>query len=113
MWFPGRQDKGWDCSIAVAMAKGHQEGERESSEAQKPREEVLRSTGRQSHIPAPRSGQGSPRAVTEHHSAEQGVQAPGTCPRPSSESVEMLSKARAVYALPGTLDTVAEDYKCC
>lgn len=112
MWFPGRWDKGWD-SRAVAMAKGHRQGERESSEAQKPREEVLRSTGRQSHISAPRVGQGSPLGVAEHHSAEQGVQAPGTCPRPSSESVEMLSKARAVYALPGSLDTVAEDYKYC
>lgn len=95
------------------MAKGHRQGKRERSEAQKPREEVLRSTGRQSHISAPRVGQGSPLGVAEHHSTEQGVQAPGTCPRPSSESVEMLSKVRAVYALPGSLDTVAEDYKCC
>lgn len=55
----------------------------------------------------------SPLGVAEHHSIEQGVQTPGTCPRLSGESVKMLSKARAVYALPGSLETVAEDYKYC
>lgn len=34
------------------MGKRHWEGERKSSEAQKPPREVLRSTGRQSHLPA-------------------------------------------------------------
>lgn len=37
------------------MGKGDREVERESSEAQKPPREVLRSTGRQSHIPAVRA----------------------------------------------------------
>lgn len=48
MWFPGHWDKGQDCSRALSMGKGHQEGERGSSEAQKPPRDVLRSTGRQS-----------------------------------------------------------------
>lgn len=51
--------------------------------------------------------------VAEHHSTEQGVRDPGTCPGLSGESLEMLSKARAEYALPGSLETVAEDYKRC
>lgn len=51
--------------------------------------------------------------AAEHRSTEQGVRAPGTCPRLSGESLEMLSKARAQNALPGSLETVAEDYKCC
>lgn len=55
----------------------------------------------------------SPESRSEHHGTDRGAQPPGTCPRPSSESVAMLSKARAVCALPGSLDTVAEDYKCC
>lgn len=49
MWFPGRWDKGQGCSGAVSTGKGHQEGERESSEAQKPPRDVLRSTGSAGH----------------------------------------------------------------
>lgn len=49
MWFPGHWDKGRDCSRAVSTGKGHQEGERESSEAQKPPRDVLRSTGSAGH----------------------------------------------------------------
>lgn len=85
MWFPGRWDKGWHCSRAETTGEGHREGDRESSEAPKPAGKGPSSTGRQRHIPAPRE-------VTPGC-----CRAPGSCPRLSGESVEMLSKARAVW----------------
>lgn len=112
MWLPGHCDEEGGCSRAVPMAKRCREGERASSEAQK------QGGGEEEH-----------READPHPSHERGSGlTPGCCrasryrgwgatpwdlPRPSSESVVMLSKARAVCALPSSLDTVAEDYKCC
>lgn len=71
MWRPGCWDKGKGCLRAISMAKGCWDGEGESSEAQKLHGEVRRSTGRQSHVPAPRAAQGSPLRLAEYHSKEE------------------------------------------
>lgn len=106
MWLPGRWDEGGGLLESCTHDQGvlgRGEGELRGSEMTRGGEETHREADSR---PSPESG-------SEHHGTDGGAQPPGTCPRPSSESVAMLSKARAVYALPGSLDTVAEDYKCC
>lgn len=67
---------------------GRGEGELRGSETRG------RSTGRQTHAPAPRAALGSPAPCRGSE------QPPGTCPRPSSESVVMLSKGREPARCP-------------